>query len=100
MAVSREDRDAIAILMLARQPHRRLEIWRALDLEHGTENLLAIARHVGGDMIEQGRADEETAFMPLQLEPTRSEERRVGKEYVSTCRSRWSRYHSKQKLER
>src|SRR3546814_13762443 len=36
----------------------------------GTENLLAIARHVGGDMIEQGRADEETAFMPLQIEPT------------------------------
>src|SRR3546814_13411144 len=28
----------------------------------------------------------------LQLE-TRSEERRVGKECVSTCRSRWSPYH-------
>src|SRR3546814_13770637 len=27
----------------------------------------------------------------------RSEERRVGKECVSTCRSRWSRYHSKKK---
>src|SRR3546814_13103668 len=27
--------------------------------------------------------------------PTRSEERRVGKECVSTCRSRWSPYHSK-----
>src|SRR3546814_1528686 len=26
---------------------------------------------------------------------TRSEERRVGKECVSTCRSRWSRYHYK-----
>src|SRR3546814_15372480 len=25
--------------------------------------------------------------------PKRSEERRVGKEYVSTCRSRWSPYH-------
>src|SRR3546814_12067910 len=25
--------------------------------------------------------------------PVRSEERRVGKECVSTCRSRWSRYH-------
>src|SRR3546814_7448137 len=25
--------------------------------------------------------------------PTRSEERRVGKESVSTCRSRWSPYH-------
>src|SRR3546814_18974249 len=27
----------------------------------------------------------------------RSEERRVGKECVSTCRSRWSPYHTKQK---
>src|SRR3546814_16507421 len=27
----------------------------------------------------------------------RSEERRVGKECVSTCRSRWSRYHSTKK---
>src|SRR3546814_19132189 len=27
----------------------------------------------------------------------KSEERRVGKECVSTCRSRWSRYHEKKK---
>src|SRR3546814_17755286 len=30
----------------------------------------------------------------------RSEERRVGKECVSTCRSRWSPYHSKKKHDR
>src|SRR3546814_2033437 len=29
----------------------------------------------------------------LACVPTRSEERRVGKECVSTCRSRWSPYH-------
>src|SRR3546814_12383629 len=29
--------------------------------------------------------------------PSRSEERRVGKECVSTCRSRWSPYHYKKK---
>src|SRR3546814_15355623 len=29
----------------------------------------------------------------------RSEERRVGKECVSTCRSRWSPYHEKKKLQ-
>src|SRR3546814_14458953 len=29
--------------------------------------------------------------------PGRSEERRVGKECVSTCRSRWSPYNSKKK---
>src|SRR3546814_18136753 len=30
--------------------------------------------------------------------PYRSEERRVGKECVSTCRSRWSPYHEKKKV--
>src|SRR3546814_13666591 len=34
---------------------------------------------------------------PWMLRPIRSEERRVGKECVSTCRSRWSPYHSKKK---
>src|SRR3546814_18687619 len=29
----------------------------------------------------------------------RSEERRGGKEWVSTCRSRWSPYHSKKKTD-
>src|SRR3546814_16290326 len=28
-----------------------------------------------------------------EMEKIRSEERRVGKEWVSTCRSRWSPYH-------
>src|SRR3546814_10599143 len=31
--------------------------------------------------------------MQPSLAPLRSEERRVGKECVSTCRSRWSPYH-------
>src|SRR3546814_5110954 len=30
--------------------------------------------------------------------PQRSEERRVGKECVSTCRSRWSPYHKKNNI--
>src|SRR3546814_19763233 len=29
----------------------------------------------------------------IRLQLMRSEERRVGKEWVSTCKSRWSRYH-------
>src|SRR3546814_11393569 len=33
------------------------------------------------------------------LMPDRSEERRVGHECVSTCRSRWSPYHSKKKTQ-
>src|SRR3546814_15235341 len=42
-----------------------------------------------------GRAYHTALFKPL-----RSEERRVGKECVSTCRSRWSPYHSKKKKNR
>src|SRR3546814_18146507 len=34
-------------------------------------------------------------FVSCQFPNRRSEERRVGKECVSTCRSRWSTYHSK-----
>src|SRR3546814_12972271 len=45
---------------------------------------------------------ERPADLALQIEyllvgEHRSEERRVGKECVSTCRSRWSPYHSKKK---
>src|SRR3546814_20585031 len=38
-----------------------------------------------------------SAVGALPLVFSRSEERRVGKEGVSTCRSRWSQYHSKKK---
>src|SRR3546814_12300954 len=49
------------------------------------------------------RADEDRALTqrigkcraPTRHPSGRSEERRVGKECVSTCRSRWSPYHSK-----
>src|SRR3546814_15938704 len=35
-------------------------------------------------------------YVPLNYRLTaRSEERRVGKEWVSTCRSRWAPYHKK-----
>src|SRR3546814_17427907 len=33
------------------------------------------------------------ACIVIWIAPVRSEERRVGKECVSTCRSRWSPYH-------
>src|SRR3546814_20392055 len=35
--------------------------------------------------------------LSTEIRTTRSEERRVGKEGVSTCRSRWSPYHNKKK---
>src|SRR3546814_19172413 len=44
-------------------------------------------------IVKFGRADDYYEKLPA----TRSEERRVGKECVSTCRSRWSPYHYKKK---
>src|SRR3546814_11750167 len=47
------------------------------------------------------RDDRSTTACPTiwrtRFTPARSEERRVGKECVSTCRSRWSPYHYKKK---
>src|SRR3546814_11907488 len=47
----------------------------------------------GGIVVRYGR--DEAAAGEIALPCARSEERRVGKECVSTCRSRWSPYHSK-----
>src|SRR3546814_4573156 len=59
VAVAREDRDTIAILMLRRQFERGFEIGRTDDLEDGAEDFFLVTFHVGGDMVEQGRTDEE-----------------------------------------
>src|SRR3546814_6071028 len=44
------------------------------------------------DVLLAGLAVDGGLYVP-EAWPRRSEERRVGKECVSTCRSRWSRYH-------
>src|SRR3546814_18812415 len=54
--------------------------------------------------VRDARDELESEQFPGWMQPInqfyRSEERRVGKECVSTCRSRWSPYHSKKKAER
>src|SRR3546814_14528569 len=49
-------------------------------------HLFPFARAILADDTREG------GFPPLMMSP-RSEERRVGKQCVSTCRSRWSRNH-------
>src|SRR3546814_13756997 len=73
--------------------------------QRGHENFDLLVRVVERQRREAGGADAE----PLQQRMRavlagadrhaldRSEERRVGKECVSTCRSRWSPYHYKKK---
>src|SRR3546814_10305082 len=52
----------------------------------GRRDLLGLRRLVFGTARQQQRAGKDRNGI-------RSEERRVGKECVSTCRSRWSPYH-------
>src|SRR3546814_7537087 len=72
-----------------------------------SSDLLAQARHAarhggrivrvarGGDQADVGRMHRRLSAVGMwaSIPRTRSEERRVGKECVSTCRSRWSPYH-------
>src|SRR3546814_13925403 len=50
-----------------------------------------------GDAVRLDRDREGDLLERALVVGFRSEERRVGKECVSTCRSRWSPYHSKKK---
>src|SRR3546814_19745826 len=74
--------------------HRDVRIDRAAVLP-------ALARQLAGQIVELSSAlphlllDPRRRRGPARL--VRSEERRVGKECVSTCRSGWSPYHSKKK---
>src|SRR3546814_15125104 len=57
---------------------------------------------VADDEFEQVVGEDRIAAFFLigdHLQQDRSEERRVGKECVSTCRSRWSPYHYKKKMQ-
>src|SRR3546814_19363893 len=68
------------------------------------QDVAALLRHFAGDADREAGAGEGVATDEDVGEPQflaeqahfvleRSEERRVGKECVSTCRSRWSTYH-------
>src|SRR3546814_16631871 len=65
--------------------------------------IILLKAHVKGYTKKDGRyvKPHETkapgAKQKLKAPQLRSEERRVGKECVSTCRSRWSPYHYKKK---
>src|SRR3546814_2572662 len=66
--------------------HARRRVPGPLD---GRADVGVEGRHRPGGGLVDGRPD--------QVGHRRSEERRVGKEWVSTCRSRWSPYHYKKK---
>src|SRR3546814_13733123 len=58
----------------------------------GSQALASLLRSLGSSSSAL-----RTTFQRKSVRRSRSEERRVGKECVSTCRSRWSPYHYKKK---
>src|SRR3546814_7067140 len=73
----------------------RISDWSSDVCSSDLQRMHAVARHraeaglVADHAAIGGRADHRTDGLAAE----RSEERRVGKECVSTCRSRWSPYH-------
>src|SRR3546814_17035865 len=68
---------------------------RPLAARRDTQDMLAELRQRHGPGAVVGPVP---CQMAEQCQGARSEERRVGKECVSTCRSRWSPDHYKKKL--
>ena len=58
------------------------DVWRTFVASKGRMLSIALLMALGS-----------FALIGLKVTSPRSEERRVGKECVSTCRSRWSPYH-------
>src|SRR3546814_8764614 len=76
---------AVAWLFLAHLMfHPGRTVWRRPATMLVDIGFLSLFLHVGGEAV--------AFWYPIYLW-VRSEERRVGKECVSTCRSRWSPYH-------
>src|SRR3546814_11101904 len=84
------------------------EIAAAVQEARPATKVLFISGYAESIIVHQGRLDRGTQFLPKPFARAalarkvrgildRSEERRVGKECVSSCRSRWSPYHLKKK---
>src|SRR3546814_15474917 len=69
----------------------------AINLRDGDELVKVIPTNGGDDILMLSKLGQAIRFNEDDVRSmgraARSEERRVGKEWVSTCRSRWSPYH-------
>src|SRR3546814_14268866 len=74
-------------------PRHRQRLRRVLHLQPVMLLAVTIAFEAGNEIGVDQRLAMDAQELRLQIVFERSEERRVGKECVSTCRSRWSPYH-------
>src|SRR3546814_11378483 len=65
------------------------------DMARRVDEIAALQRDLTGESVQ--RLADGGCLLVGVARRLRSEERRVGKECVSTCRSRWSPYHEKKK---
>src|SRR3546814_17531382 len=68
-------------------------VWRRVDDVRRCRRHAPVAVIGGQSSIAPGSGGETPQTAWGEPRPVRSEERRVGKEWVSACRSRWSQYH-------
>src|SRR3546814_18569153 len=89
-----ETADEARLVVVDDVEHVALKIGLHLDAEHFDKTWCAVgeqrARHRAFAVAAVHRNTDERVIIALAV---RSEERRVGKECVSTCRSRWSPYN-------
>ena len=58
VTVASENCDTVAVLMFGGQPQCFFVIVSAHDAQHRAEDLVGVDRHITGDVVEQGGADE------------------------------------------
>src|SRR5438067_136974 len=63
IAVTREDRDAVAVFVVARELGRLVERIRAHDRQYRAEDLLLVDAHLGLDVVEHRAADKEAVLV-------------------------------------
>src|SRR3546814_12957406 len=97
-------REGVDVVQGHRGHRRRTELLTALEKHLELVDLVevrpgsgALSQRFGVERLGAGTRCADGAREPCHPLSLRSEERRVGKECVSTCRSRWSPYHYKKK---
>src|SRR5689334_16466120 len=68
VAIPRKDGSAIAKRVLIDDLSGSIEAVRAHDREYGTKDLFFVDLHIGGDLVEEGAADEEPTLIALHFE--------------------------------